>query len=845
MAEVLESFLCPLTRQPMKDPVMDVEGSNYERVAIEDWLSRTPHSPLTRTPLVAKDLIPNRFLRDAISEYCKLHKITIPQSIDVKKLPKFSPPASVAVAAQNKQEAKAHHIEQITLTLQSMKKTKTRAAVEADASAKEQQQGDNDVEEEECVVCASISPPQGSTRTPADIVCVIDISGSMGVNATIQNDAGGREDNNLSILDIVKHAVKTIIATLQPNDRLGLVSYSTKAKKVFDLLPMNAAGRAKAQKDLDTLDADGQTNLWEGLFTGLEILRKSSSSSNRLSTVLLLTDGQPNITPEKGHIPMLREYKAQYPALLTTINTFGFGYNLDSVLLREVCVEGSGMYAFIPDAGFVGTCFVNTMSNILVTVARNITLEITSQNGAEFIGAPGTIVTKQSENTHTISLGTLQYGQNREVTWRMRVPKKKQQQAAAAASASESKSGEEGRGENEVSAAAAAAESKSEGGEKSGESETQEKNVFVSTMLRYQSCNNAEVVSVNAQLSEQQQGDTAAVELHVFRYAFIDILQHALDEYKRGGGEDVKEGQRVVKSLKEQLKSVVNKHPHLITLLQDVEGQVTEAWSKLEWFKKWGVHYLPSLLRAHQLQQCNNFKDPGIQHYGGKLFNSVREEADDIFVKLPPPSQKNDGFDWSKWGDAPVVPRAAAAVDMRMYYNRSGGCIAGDCVMSMADGSSKRVSEIMKGDWVVSAAGVPARVLCVVQMLCENSCMDMVRLPGGLLITPFHPIWANSRWQFPMQIGRMENFVCESVFNFVLSNGHTVLVNDLECVTFGHNFTGEVVGHPYFGTPRIIKNLQKLRMGASFNLGFIKFKPNCLLRNDEGQVHEFDAACQL
>ena len=31
---------------------------------------------------------------------------------------------------------------------------------------------------------------------------------------------------------------------------------------------------------------------------------------------------------------------------------------------------------------------------------------------------------------------------------------------------------------------------------------------------------------------------------------------------------------------------------------------------------KWGKHYLQSLQRAHELQQCNNFKDPGVQFYG-------------------------------------------------------------------------------------------------------------------------------------------------------------------------------------------------------------------------------------
>lgn len=122
---------------------------------------------------------------------------------------------------------------------------------------------------------------------------------------------------------------------------------------MFGLLVMDEAGKAKAQTDLNTLDADGQTNLWEGLYMGLEILRKEGSA-NRLSTVLLLTDGQPNISPSKGHITMLQEYRKQYPSMLCTINTFGFGYNLDSVLLRDLCMEGDGMYTFIPDAGFVG-----------------------------------------------------------------------------------------------------------------------------------------------------------------------------------------------------------------------------------------------------------------------------------------------------------------------------------------------------------------------------------------------------------------------------------------------------------------------------------------------------------
>ena len=54
-------------------------------------------------------------------------------------------------------------------------------------------------------------------------------------------------------------------------------------------------------------------------------------------------------------------------------------------------------------------------------------------------------------------------------------------------------------------------------------------------------------------------------------------------------------------------------HAQMVGLLEDAKGQATEAISRPDYWKKWGMHYLGSLMRAHQLQQCNNFKDPGIQ----------------------------------------------------------------------------------------------------------------------------------------------------------------------------------------------------------------------------------------
>lgn len=71
----LHSFICPITHEIMRDPVVAADGHSYERAAISQWLSRgcTPgtlhRSPCTNLPLQHARLTPNHSLRCAISEW--------------------------------------------------------------------------------------------------------------------------------------------------------------------------------------------------------------------------------------------------------------------------------------------------------------------------------------------------------------------------------------------------------------------------------------------------------------------------------------------------------------------------------------------------------------------------------------------------------------------------------------------------------------------------------------------------------------------------------------------------------------------------------------------------------
>ena len=63
-------FLCPITQELMKDPVIATDGHTYERTAIETWTRQGRNvSPMTNVPFTGSTLLPNRNLKSAIATY--------------------------------------------------------------------------------------------------------------------------------------------------------------------------------------------------------------------------------------------------------------------------------------------------------------------------------------------------------------------------------------------------------------------------------------------------------------------------------------------------------------------------------------------------------------------------------------------------------------------------------------------------------------------------------------------------------------------------------------------------------------------------------------------------------
>lgn len=105
----------------------------------------------------------------------------------------------------------------------------------------------------------------------------------------------------------------------------------------------------------------------------------------------------------------------------------------------------------------------------------------------------------------------------------------------------------------------------------------------------------------------------------------------------------------------------------------------------------------------------------------------------------------------------------------------------------------------------------------MVRTHCYNGRESLVTLPGGLRLTPHHPVRkdvfpfpslfppsfsffffphqlipSQDKWQFPLDlVVPHRDTRCDFVYNFVLSGeNHAMVVNGIECVTLGHGMEG-------------------------------------------------------
>ena len=671
-AALPNDWLCPITLSVMRDPVIASDGHSYERSAITQWFDQSTMSPKTGARLHSTDLIPNIALRNTIQEYLKAHPLN-------------------AVAQQ------------------------TTAFKDADIVVKRQLYKVDG----QRFLHVTATPPAAGERQPVVLIAIVDNSGSMGDTA----DDNSAESFGYTRMDLVKHALRTMAATLNPTDMMAIVKYSTSASSVIAPTLMTETGRARVSVALDTIQPDSQTNIYDGIRQAA-ILASAPELAGRHIVALLLTDGVSNVNPPRGILPTLATLRVENP---WTLHTFGFGYNLDSALLAGISEWGGGLFGFIPDCTMVGTVFINFIASVLATALRN---------GSIDIGRRGTLKT-----------GPIQYGQPRNFFVRLTAD------------------------------------------------EPVEVDVEEVAVPAYAEAHRLYMNGIQTALSCSRANPKGATDL-------FQALAGQMSTYEDD-------------SVKALVRDIKSDDPN--------EGQIGMAPT---YFAKWGEHYMRSYLRAQQLQQCMNFKDPGLQIYGGELFHATQTKAEEIFGALPPPIPSAQKRENVIGGGVYSTPAS-----MSVFHNQSGGCFQGDCNVKLADGSAIPIKEIQPGYSVWTPAG-PAKVVALVTCGSKKKSQPMSQI-NKLCITPWHPILKDDQWVFPGSIALYSERLVSTVYNLVLDKGHIVSVEGVLCCTLGHGFKGPVIEHSFFGTSAVIDCLKGV---DGWSVGRPTFKNLTTIRSTDGSI---------
>jgi len=289
----------------------------------------------------------------------------------------------------------------------------------------------------------------------------------------------------------------------------------------------------------------------------------------------------------------------------------------------------------------------------------------------------------------------------------------------------------------------------------------------------------------------------------------------------------------LVKTVDGYVLGVEDEDPRLKALNEDVSGRVAKSVSTPERYQRWGRHYLRAIVRAHQLQLRTNFMDPGLQVYGGKLFKDLEHRGGEIFVALPMTTGSRYASTSSYSASTSSSTYTAPAVDTTVYYGGGGGgCFDASCsVVVQKEGSESKtdVHQVRKGDLVrvvEDGARAWARVACVVQIERQQQ-TDLVEFASGLKLTKKHPVrFPGQNWQYPVDLVGKRAVLCKStseyVYNFVLDSSHVLLVNDVECVTFGHGISADPVAwDSFYATQRVVNVISEME---GFDSGFVSVR---------------------
>ncbi|XP_068656569.1 E3 ubiquitin-protein ligase WAV3-like [Aristolochia californica] len=225
-------------------------------------------------------------------------------------------------------------------------------------------------------------------RAPVDLVTVLDVSGSM---------TGAK-------LHMLKRAMRLVVASLGPADRLSIVAFSGSAKRLLPLRRMTPHGQRAARRIVDRLACGNGTCVGEALRKATKVL-EDRRERNPVASIMLLSDGQdersaPQESAARRRLTSSSAPSTRFAHVEIPVHSFGFG-------------ASSGAHSH--DA------FAKCIGGLLSVVVQDLRLHLGFSSG-EIAGVYSCMGRPTLLGSSSIRLGDLYAEEERELLLELRVP---------------------------------------------------------------------------------------------------------------------------------------------------------------------------------------------------------------------------------------------------------------------------------------------------------------------------------------------------------------------------------------------------------------------------------------
>ena len=404
----------------------------------------------------------------------------------------------------------------------------------------------------------TLSTQQQGSRAPIDLICVLDVSGSM---------LGSK-------LWLLQDTLTYLVELLGDDDRISIIEFSDSANRVTPLQRVTEINKPTIIAAIKGLFAEGGTMITEGMNRAVRVI-KERKYKNAVTSVFLLSDGQDELKTEA--IERIKKlFEANQSIDNFTVHSFGYGRDHDPNLMSSIAKLKDGNFYFVQEVDTVEECFVDAIGGLISVVGQDVTITIQPVKSEVFPNLEikkafgGSDLWKEMNGTYSTGISQLPSGKSKNYILELLIPKCTKTLTDQ---------------QKEVVIAKALVTIKIP-----NSSEVWKKECELKIKL----------VNEDEELPQQQIADKDLFS-NYYRVRSAEIMMEAKKLAEKA---DYEGGRKILQNFKEELsKSAVKDEPMVKGLLDDIETTIKEMQPKV--YEEVGQHRLAQQVISHMEEKSN------------------------------------------------------------------------------------------------------------------------------------------------------------------------------------------------------------------------------------------------